>query len=284
MTKTNIGLCEFCQKALDNRAGYVYGTFGQICTKALLDDRAKAYPAGNLAGGKMRTAGEKWIGKRVMDCVGLIKYYLWADCYNQNPIYNTIEDKSADSMNKLCTERGAIESMPEIKGLLLFMKGHVGVYMGGGFVIESMGTLYGVKKTKLINRGWTSWGKCPFIKYIEEKKQEESEVFEMKKAINVSIDGILTYTDGYFADGKNLFTADFIRSLGFNVNYDKKTKIVYIKRNDSSPHNAVVNGKNENLESIFRNGFNYVSLQSLKNAGIIDLDYKNGTVYINSKI
>lgn len=282
MTKTNIGLCEFCQKALDGKAGYVYGTFGQICTKALLDDRAKAYPAGNLAGGKMRIAGEKWLGKRVMDCIGLIKYYLWSDCYNKNPIYNTIEDISADSMNKLCVEKGAIEFMPEIKGLLLFMKGHVGVYIGGGFVIESMGTLYGVKKTKLKNRGWANWGKCPFISYIDEKEQE-SEVLELKKAIDVSVDGIITYTDGYFADGKNLFTADFIRSLGFDVSYDEKTKVVYIKRNDISFHKTVVDGENKTLESIFRNGFNYVSLQSLKNAGVIDLDYKNGTVYINSK-
>ena len=74
--KTNIGLTEFCKKALADGCGYVYGTFGQVCTVDLLNDRAKAYPDSNLAGGTMRKVGEKWLGKRVVDCSGLIKYYL----------------------------------------------------------------------------------------------------------------------------------------------------------------------------------------------------------------
>ena len=55
--------------------------------------------------------------------------------------------------------------MPEVVGLLVHYKGHIGVYIGNGYVIEARGHNYGVVKTKLSDRGWTSWGYCPFITY-----------------------------------------------------------------------------------------------------------------------
>lgn len=161
--KTNKGLVDFCKKALADYAGYVYGTFGQKCTIALLDDRARAYPDNNLAGGAMRTAGEKWLGKRVMDCSGMIKYYLMADKYGNDPTYRSDVDCGINYEN--CTEKGSIATIPDIPGLLVFMPGHVGVYIGSGYCIESQGTLYGVKQTKLAGRGWTKWGKSKFISY-----------------------------------------------------------------------------------------------------------------------
>lgn len=64
--------------------------------------------------------------------------------------------------------------------------------------------------------------------YFNVKFKENREVLEMKKVINVIVNGKKGYTEGYFADGKNLFTADFIRQLGFNVGFDEKTKQVII--------------------------------------------------------
>ena len=75
MLKTNIGFVEFCNQALNGNTGYVYGTLGQVCTNDLLDQCAKRFPSNNLAGGAMRTLGNKWIGHRVMDCIDLLKYY-----------------------------------------------------------------------------------------------------------------------------------------------------------------------------------------------------------------
>ncbi len=57
-------------------------------------------------------------------------------------------------------------------------------------------------------------------------KYKNTEDFEMKKTIDVVINGEKGYTNGYFAEGKNLFTADFIRMLGFKVSYDPMTKVV----------------------------------------------------------
>lgn len=49
-----------------------------------------------------------------------------------------------------CTVKGSISSMPDIPGILVFLPGHVGVYIGNGYVIEVKGHAYGVVKTKLV--------------------------------------------------------------------------------------------------------------------------------------
>ncbi len=38
------------------------------------------------------------------------------------------------------TESGTIDTMPDIPGLAVWHDGHIGVYIGGGQVIEAMGT------------------------------------------------------------------------------------------------------------------------------------------------
>ena len=68
-------------------------------------------------------------------------------------------------MHDKCTVKGSISSMPDIPGILVFLPGHVGVYIGNGYVIEAKGHAYGVVKTKLAGRGWKSWGKCHWITY-----------------------------------------------------------------------------------------------------------------------
>jgi len=55
--------------------------------------------------------------------------------------------------------------MPEIPGLAVWKDGHIGVYVGGGYVIEASGTSKGVVKTKLTERGFTHWLKIPYISY-----------------------------------------------------------------------------------------------------------------------
>lgn len=165
MAKTNTGLVAFCKAALNAGTGYVYGTFGRICTTALLDDCARRYPDPDLAGGEMRKVGEKWIGKRVVDCIGLVKYYMFSDRYGDNPQYVAKYDQGANTTFNNAASKGVISTIPEIPGLLLHMDGHVGVYIGNGDVIEARGTAYGVVKTRLNSRPWTHWYKSQWITY-----------------------------------------------------------------------------------------------------------------------
>ena len=42
--KTNLGLVEHCKKALAERWGYVYGTYGKVLTMELFNQKLKQYP------------------------------------------------------------------------------------------------------------------------------------------------------------------------------------------------------------------------------------------------
>ncbi len=166
MAKNNLDLVKFCEQALASGTGYVYGTLGQTCTASLLDDCARRYPAGNLAGGTMRTVGNKWIGRRVTDCIGLLKYFIMSAAYGSNPKYNAAYDTSANGAFNAANEKGPISTLPEIPGVCLHMNGHFGIYIGNGYAIEARGTAYGVVKTRVKDRPWTYWFKSPWIDYI----------------------------------------------------------------------------------------------------------------------
>jgi hypothetical protein len=76
-------------------------------------------------------------------------------------------------MFNAATEKGPINTIPEIPGLCVRKDQHIGVYIGNGQVIESKGTKYGVVQTPLKGVGanaWTHWLKCPFIEYITVKE------------------------------------------------------------------------------------------------------------------
>lgn len=156
MEKTAKGLVEYAKAQLGKP--YWYGTFGQAASKSLHDQKKRQYPKQYEWGYAGETA-------KVHDCIGLIKGYLWCDSpEDTSPAYNAEQDKSANGMRKLCNAVD-IKTIPEVPGVLVFKDGHVGVYVGGGEVIEARGHAYGVVKTKLADRGWTSWGYCPYITY-----------------------------------------------------------------------------------------------------------------------
>lgn len=156
--KTNTGLVTYCRAQLGKP--YWWGTFGQTATALLWDEKRKQYP-----GYYKDTDFAYQIGKRVHDCVGLIKGYLWSETPTSPPTYNAAQDVNVEGMKARCTGRGSISTIPDIPGVLVFMSGHVGVYIGNGNVIEARGHKYGVVLTKLSERPWKEWGKCPWITY-----------------------------------------------------------------------------------------------------------------------
>ena len=74
-------------------------------------------------------------------------------------------DLSANQMYHAAQVSGSIDTIPEIPGLAVWRDGHISVYIGDGYVIEAMGTRYGVVKTKLSERGFTHWLEIPYIDY-----------------------------------------------------------------------------------------------------------------------
>lgn len=201
--KTAAGLVKHMKKCLQDGWGYVYGAIGQTCTERLLDQCAERYPANNLAGGAMRKAGEKWLGEKVADCSGIVKAYLMSE-YTGGPITYNAEVDTAVHYNA-AKEKGPIGTMPDIPGILVYMPSHMGVYVGNGEVIESAGTLYGVKQSTVeksyISGPWTHWYKCPGITYDESEEPETEEKkpvtpAEIKVGSAVKIKAGATYTNG----------------------------------------------------------------------------------------
>lgn len=155
--KNNIGLAAFARKkAAQSNTIYVLGSFGQILTSAFLDQKCKQLPWNQ----QQRPFLSKYVDKNIQayDCVGLIKAYLWDDKPSN---YNAGEDENEEMMYNRATTKGPIHTLPEREGMLVFMPGHVGVYIGNGEVVECTPNLalggWGVLKTKLAGRGWTSW-------------------------------------------------------------------------------------------------------------------------------
>ena len=175
-TKNNLDLAAYAIQAWENNWGYVWGTYGNVLTRALFDYKKQQYPDG--VGNYADFIESRWLGRRTADCIGLIKGYGWLDTESMTIGYatNGMPDYGADQMYQACknagtrnTDYGDISTMPEIPGLMLWKRGHAGIYIGDGYAIEAMGTRKGVVKTEVSGRGWQGWGKLPYINYLEEK-------------------------------------------------------------------------------------------------------------------
>lgn len=205
--KTAKGLVEYAIAQLGKP--YWYGTYGQAASKSLYDYKKYQYPDYYW----WDYAGETEV--KVHDCIGLIKGYIWSKSPTDNdPVYVKSQDKSDGGMYEICTKKGDISTMPEVPGTLVFMKGHVGVYIGDGYVVEARGHAFGVVKTKLASRGWTKWGYCPYVTYGEEdddmklpmiKKSSQGDTVKALQAMLVGYG----YNLGNFGENKNGVDGDF---------------------------------------------------------------------------
>ena len=164
-TKNATDLVTYAVHAWESGWGYVWGTYGNVLTESLLAYKVSQYPDG--VGNHENFIRAHWLGGRTTDCVGLIKGYSWLSPETMTIDYGThgMPDSGANQMYYTARESGPISTMPDIPGLAVWHEGHIGVYIGGGQVIEAMGTKNGVVKTELAKRNWTHWLKIPYINY-----------------------------------------------------------------------------------------------------------------------
>lgn len=166
--KNNLDLVKWAQMAYDNKWGYVWGSHGNVLTANELKRLEKTF--GSHVTDKEEYIKSHWLGRRTSDCVGLIKGYGWYDETSEIIKYGTngMKDVTADGMFNAAVEKGPISTMPDIPGIAVWHQGHIGVYIGNGYVIHAANTYDGVIKTPITSSGWTHWLKVPYINYIEE--------------------------------------------------------------------------------------------------------------------
>ena len=172
--KTNTGLVAFAECCANENRPYLLGTYGLRLTLQILNQKRKQYPT-KITQEKYDYAKSHFIGKRTDDCYALLKNYLWMPGtdkelqdkhFDVDPVYNAKQDINADTAYELATEKGTIDTIPELPGVMVRYKGHAGIYVGKGVVIEERGFNYGCVRTRLNERKWTHWYKSTFITYL----------------------------------------------------------------------------------------------------------------------
>ena len=189
---TNVGLVKYAEYQLEKNSPYWFGTFGNIATKKLYEEKLNQYPE-QYKKWSVSSFSEQF-GQKVHDCAGLVKgYFMTTSDIDKDGIvinpglpskYNSKYDLSADMTEKMAKEKGSIKSIPEIPGLIVWKPGHEGIYVGKGYVIEERGHSYGTVKTNINDRPWEEWLKHPNIEYVSipdvsKKKQYCKPVIEV---------------------------------------------------------------------------------------------------------
>ena len=142
------------RRALREKWGYIWGAAGETWT-------AQKQAAATRE--QTKKWGAQWIGRRVADCSGL---FVWAYQQKGGSIYhgsNTI-------WREYTTAKGAMAGHSLTPGEAVFRtigddRHHIGLYVGGGRVIEARGTADGVVESSA--SGWDEWAKLKGIDYGE---------------------------------------------------------------------------------------------------------------------
>jgi len=165
---TTEALIKLFQQALDEKWGYIYGMTHVKWSEA----RQKQYDVAKANDKNCQKSiqyGPKWYGHIVTDCSGL---FAWAF----NELGGKIYHGSNTMYKSYCVNKGALvngkrKDGKELKpGTAVFTgtegsHGHVGLYIGGGYVIEAKGAQYGVVKTPITDKRWTYWGELKGVQY-----------------------------------------------------------------------------------------------------------------------
>ncbi len=184
------------------------------------------------------------------DCVNLLKAILWGWSGNASMTYggakyasNGVPDINADSMFGKCADQSTNFSKIEV-GEALWVKGHIGVYIGNGLAVEctpswankvqitAVGNIG--KKSGYNTRNWTKHGKLPYIEYIAEPVKE------------ITVDG-LKVGDTVIFSGNKHYNTSYPTAVGRSCKAGR-AKITAMRLNGAHPYHLVaVSGGGSNV-------------------------------------
>lgn len=180
MMKANSFVDKLYEIATQKKTVYAWGMFGSPITESRVQGKAKQYPNW-YTNRKIASVFSPLYGSNPpvwgFDCVGLVKGVLWGWNGDESKTYggaiytnNGVPDLSADSMIGRCSEVSNNFSSIDT-GEFLWLKGHCGIYIGNGRVVESTPSWSnGVQVTALSARNWVKHGKLPWVEYSKSKE------------------------------------------------------------------------------------------------------------------
>jgi len=165
---------QFAEKSrvpIDEKWGYILGKRGQVWTQrdqnAATDEMIVKY-------------GKKWVGRRVADCSGLVKWALielGSNCaHGSNSIWKGYLKKKGTTSDHQMKDGEVVFKFRKTDGKDDYY--HIGVY-DGGYVNQAQSTANGCRRTKF-DSSWTHWGQLKDIDYSGESVDpEDREAFHL---------------------------------------------------------------------------------------------------------
>lgn len=178
---TNIEFVEILKKlANETKTVYALGMWGQPLSEDIIKSKAKQLPKWYTEEKKAEL--RKHIGKSFgFDCVCMIKSILLGFNFNMNDKNggakynsNNVPDINTEGMIARCNHVSSDFSKITV-GSVVWMQGHVGVYIGDKQVVECTPKwTNNVQISNLGNlgnkvghyRNWSKWGELPWINYV----------------------------------------------------------------------------------------------------------------------
>ena len=162
---TGEDLARAAKEIVPKKWGYIFGTAG---IKWTAEKQAEIDKSTEKKYDSARKYGNKWVGHYVADCSGLVKYL----CRQ----FKVMVPHGSNSMwRDSLFEKGDIQGNTIPVGALVFKLRngddfyHVGIYVGGGDVVEAKGTYYGVVVSRLAE--WTHYGLVKGIGYSDKRDE-----------------------------------------------------------------------------------------------------------------
>ena len=162
----------------------------------------------------LTTQMQRWGGRRVADCSGLIQAFRG-------------QDDTAHGLMQKCGKVGPLKDFDGSIGRLVFCAktgraDHVGIMIGGGYVIHSTSSEKGVIKERLSTstRGWTHYGIPVWIDYSFTRpkkkitaKSSVNDICWLQDALNKTI-GAKLVVDGEYGQKTSLAVVSYRKKIG----------------------------------------------------------------------
>lgn len=169
---------------------YMKGVFGAPVTESVIKEKTGQYPAWYTAERQKKFRSLIGKGYVAFDCICLVKGLLWNWVGDLKKEYggatyeaNGVPDIGTEAMIAVCKDVTTDFANIQV-GELLWMQGHVGIYIGDGLAVEcttswkncvQITAVHNIgKKTGYNGRKWTKHGKLPYVSYPANAEPAES--------------------------------------------------------------------------------------------------------------